>query len=229
MIVAVVGGKGGVGKSTVALNLARELDVPVVDADLSAPDLPHGAGPDVREVLAGHADPVDAIEQHGTVRVLSCGRTLSGSRVADLSALGEVLNRLAREFSRVVVDCPAGLARDVGRILHCADVAVLVTTPSRPALLDAFRTRRLGLDLGTRPVATVLNRSTNGDGERLADRVEATFETPVTVVEERAAIDEARRAGTPIRDVAPNAAAEPFAAVARTIDRCGQRSATGNR
>ncbi|TYT63218.1 MinD/ParA family ATP-binding protein [Natrialba swarupiae] len=226
MIVAVAGGKGGVGKSTVALNLARELEGVAVDADLSTADLPQGDGPGLHEVLAGRVDPIDAVEPVGSTRVLSCGRTLAGARAADVSELIPAVRRLERESDHVVVDCPAGLARDVGTVLHCADLTVLVTTPDRSALTDAFRTRELALDLETPVAAVVLNRS-SAESERITDRVEATFQAPVTVLAERSSIEDARRVGKPVRDVRPKATVlEAFERVARTIERC-DRSGIG--
>ncbi len=140
MIVAVSGGKGGVGKSTVSLNLGRELGAIVVDADLATADLPRGSGPDLHDVLAGRADPLEAVEPIGSVRFLPCGRTLAGARASNLARLPRVVDRLERECGRVVVDCPAGLARDVGVQLECAHVSVLVTAPTESALVDAVRT-----------------------------------------------------------------------------------------
>ncbi|MEY7850241.1 MinD/ParA family protein [Natrarchaeobius sp. A-rgal3] len=222
MIVAVAGGKGGVGKSTVTLNLARELEGVAVDADLSTADLPGGDGPGLHEVLAGRADPIDAVERVGSVRILSCGRTLAGARAADVSELERVLDRIEREYAHVVVDCPAGLARDVGTVLHCADVTVLVTTPEKSALTDAFRTRELAFDLES-PVATVVLNRSSAESERITDRVEATFQAPVTVLAERSSIEDARRVEKPVRDVRPKAAVlETFERVARTIEQCGR-------
>jgi len=106
MIVAVSGGKGGVGKSTIALNLGRELDAVVVDGDLTTADLPRGHGPNLHDVLAGRADPLEAIDRRDAVRVLPCGRTLAGARAADLTAFARVIDRIERAFGRVLVDCP---------------------------------------------------------------------------------------------------------------------------
>ena len=64
MILAVVGGKGGVGKSTIAYNLGAELDGVVVDADLAMADLPSSRGPDLHDVLAGRADPREIGRAH---------------------------------------------------------------------------------------------------------------------------------------------------------------------
>ncbi|RQG89016.1 chromosome partitioning protein ParA [Natrarchaeobius halalkaliphilus] len=226
MIVAISGGKGGVGKSTVAMNLARELEAIVVDADLTAPDLPRGRAVDLHDVLAGRADPMDAVVHHGSLCILPCGRTLAGARASDLAEMGRTVRRVERDYGDVVVDCPAGLARDVGTALHCADVAVLVTTPNRPALLDAVRTRRLALDLETPIAAVVLNRSRNGRGAQIDGRVEATFEAPATVVPERAAIADATRAGKPVRDVRPtDRVLEVFERIARQLERCHRRRA----
>ncbi|RQH03439.1 MinD/ParA family ATP-binding protein [Natrarchaeobius oligotrophus] len=226
MIVAVGGGKGGVGKSTVATNLAREFGAVLVDADLSTPDLPRGTGPGLQEVLAGRTAPADALERRGSFRLLPCERTLSGVRASDRSALGRTLRRLERECDRVVVDCPAGLARDVGTVLARSDLVALVTTPSRPALLDAVRTRRLALELETPIGVVVLNRSRDGRGEAIAAAVESRFEAPVAVVPERPAIDDARRTQQALRDVSPDDdAVESFESIARTIRGCERRPA----
>lgn len=218
MIVAVAGGKGGVGKSTVSLNAGAELDAVVVDADLAMADLPRGRGPDLHDVLAGRASPIEAVRTAGSVRVLPCGRTLAGARAADLTAFGTTVRAVEREFGRVVIDCPAGLAADVGAALHAADVATLVTRPTDPALADVVRTKRLAGELGTPIGAVVCNRTTDTDR---ADAIERALGAPVLTVPDRSVVHAAQRAGRPVRDDAPESdAADRFAALAERLERC---------
>jgi len=207
MILAVCGGKGGVGKSTVSLNLARELDAVAVDADLSTPDLPRGRGPDIHDVLAGRAAPMEAVETRDSVDILPCGRTLAGARAADLTDLPDVLSMVDRQRGRVVVDCPAGLARDVGYQIHGSHAVVLVTTPSRPALLNAVRTHDLAEELDTPVAGVVLNKATTAEDREIAARVEEEVGAPTTVVPERGALADSFQAGVPLRDGEPESPA----------------------
>lgn len=218
MIVAVAGGKGGVGKSMTAWNLARELDAVVVDADLTGADLPPGSGPDLHDVLAGRADPIDAIEAVGSVTLLPCGRTLSGARASALDDLESVLKRVERERGRVVVDCPAGLARDIGLELRSADLAVLVTIPDRAALVDALRTYELAGALETPVAAVVLNMADREAHASLADRLGRTLGPDVTVVERQDAVADAQARRVPVRDHDADAQAlEAYRSVADRI------------
>lgn len=158
MIVAVAGGKGGVGRSTVAHNLGYELDAVVVDGDLATPDLPSDHGPGIEDVLAGRIDPTDAVRRLGSVRLLPCSGTLAGAFAADTSRFPAAIERVEHEFGDVVIDCPADLSRYVGVQFGCADCSILVTTPDRVALLDTLRTKRFAVDLDA-PIARVaLNR-----------------------------------------------------------------------
>ena len=201
MNLAVVGGKGGVGKSTVALNVAAGVGGVVVDADLGMADLPHGPGPDLHEVLAGRADAIEAVRERGAggVDVLPCGRTLAGARAADATELVEALRRVEDHYGAVVVDCPAGMAADAGLPLYAADSCLLVTTPDGVAVPDALRTKALArvLDAGVKRV--VLNRAHDPPVER----VERTLGAPVTVVPEHEAVDRARNEGRAVAAVAP--------------------------
>jgi len=84
VILAVAGGKGGVGKTTLAYNVAAALDAVVVDADLGMADLPGGRGPDLHDVLAGEADsigrcaPVRSISSPAVGPSPARGRPISG-------------------------------------------------------------------------------------------------------------------------------------------------------
>ncbi|WP_435180604.1 MinD/ParA family ATP-binding protein [Halorussus sp. AFM4] len=212
MILAVAGGKGGVGKSTVALNLAGELDAVVVDADLAMADLAARRGPDLHDVLAGRADPVETVREDGAVDLLPCGRTLAGARAGDVTELVAAVEAVADAYGRVVVDCPAGMAADAGMPLLAAEAAVLVTSAREFALADAVRTRELARELDAGLAAVALNRA--GDRPPTGP-VRRALGAPVVAVPDDDRVRRAGRHGSPVAAVAPeSSAARRFAALA---------------
>jgi septum site-determining protein MinD len=203
MIIAVTAGKGGVGKSTVTLNLAHALDAVAVDADLSMADLPAGRGPDLHDVLAGRADPLEAVHEGDAVDILPCGRSLAGARATDPEALADALARVDTRYGGAVVDCPAGLRSDVGVPLLAADCCLLVTRPTAPALADALRVRELARAVETPLAGVVVNYFESGGTDPIADALGA----PVHTMPESAPLARAQRAGRPVGDVHPDSPA----------------------
>lgn len=227
MILAVCSGKGGVGKSTLAYELAGALKADtrgavVVDADLGMANLPRGRGPDLHDVLAGRADPAEAV-RGGPVDILQCGRSLAGARAADVGKLGDALSGVADERD-VVIDCPAGLRADAGVPLAVADACVLVASPRAWALSDAIRTKELARELDAGVVAVALNRvqgtaprETARESARKTTRATAcetaretardALEAPTTVVPEDPRLDASLSGEKPVVERAPESSA----------------------
>jgi len=150
-VVAVASGKGGVGKTAVAVNLAvclagRGRRVVLFDADLGLAnaDLMLDVEPlhTVADVLAGRKAMREAIvDAAGGIGLVSGGSGIA--RLADLSEfermrLLEALEELEAEAEIIVVDCGAGIVANVLAFAGAADMTLIVTAPEPPAMTDAY-------------------------------------------------------------------------------------------
>ena len=168
-IIAVASAKGGVGKTTISVALARTLSargysVGLFDADIYGPNIPH--------VMAGIEGPVLSNErgqpvpiESGGVQVLSPGLVGGDPPTARRGAIayGAVENLLGQgawtDREILIIDMPAGSDDVAGAALEHVPVdgAVFVTTPFDASIDDTKRTIRLFRENGVTPVAGVIN------------------------------------------------------------------------
>ena len=185
-MLAVVGGKGGCGKTTTALGLARALarfgERPVVvDADCDMPNLHTMARTDRRPGL-------DAVTEGAPVeRALHSSRAVPGVDVLPAgTATGPMSPRTVRQLAsvdgRVLLDCPAGASRAVATPLRGVDSAIVVSTPDRPSMDDAAKTVRMARALDVPVRGAVVTRA--GDSpEPVTDQLGSTCAVLATVPE----------------------------------------------
>ena len=150
-VMAVASGKGGVGKTTISINLSvalarRGLRVLLFDADLGLANVHVYTGLNPRgtivDVISGRSS-LDEVVMHGFGGVhVVCGD--SGiAKMADLGTrmtdyLGRELEGLADRFDVILIDTAAGISTQVIDFLRVADQVVVVATPNLAATLDAY-------------------------------------------------------------------------------------------
>jgi len=150
-VLAVASGKGGVGKTNLAVNLAIALSaagrrVLLVDADLGLAnvDLVLGLRPrgDLGHVLAGRLALEDIVQEGpaGIRWIPGASYMPAISRISQKrrEALLERLTALETEHDFVLLDAPAGVGQGVLHLARQADELLLVTTPEPPAMIDAY-------------------------------------------------------------------------------------------
>lgn len=168
-MLAIVGGKGGCGKTTTALGVARALATGgrrpvVVDADCDMPNVHTMADISPRPGLGALADgAAPAVVRHRSDAFPGLDVVPAGDASGALSA--EVLTRL-RRWEPLVVDCPAGASDAVAATVRVADDALVVTTPTPESIEDAAKTARLAATLDARLCGAVVTRSTSPDADR---------------------------------------------------------------
>jgi ATP-binding protein involved in chromosome partitioning len=245
-LIAVGSGKGGVGKTTVSVNLAIALArlgrrVGLLDADVYGPNVPLMMG--TRETPVGHAESIRPIEKFG-VRVMSMGLLNPGDK--PLIWRGPMLHNIIQQFLRnvawgeldyLVIDLPPGTGDVALSLIQTAAIsgAIVVTTPSDVSLEDARKAVNMFTQVRVPVLGLVENMSYlivpstgeridvfgQGGGKRTAENMGVPF------LGELALDPEVRIGGDSGRPIATRANGDahsaPFFQLARAVEeRCGQ-------
>ncbi len=180
--IAVLSGKGGVGKSTVAVNLAAALArkgyfVGILDADIHGPNVAKMLGVDKADVLAERLEdgrfemipPMsDFMGQTTPIKVMSMGFLVPedqpiiwrGALVT--KAIKQLLGDVKwGELDFMIVDFPPGTGDEILTVTQTLklDAAVIVTTPQEVALLDTGKAVNMMKQMNVPYVAVVENMS----------------------------------------------------------------------
>jgi ATP-binding protein involved in chromosome partitioning len=174
-IIAVSSGKGGVGKSSVAVNVAVALaqagaKVGMIDADIYGPNVPtmlglEGVAVNVRKDASG--DVLEPAFNHG-VKMVSMGFLIDKDQ--PVIWRGPMLNGIIRQFlyqvdwgalDYLIVDMPPGTGDAQLTLTQAVPLAgaVIVTTPQNVALLDSRKGLKMFQQMGVPVIGIVENMS----------------------------------------------------------------------
>jgi ATP-binding protein involved in chromosome partitioning len=232
-VIAVASGKGGVGKSTVAVNLALALakmnsKVGIMDADIYGPNIPLMLGVRGDQQPEGTTDDkILPLEAQG-IKVISIGLFIDPNK--PVIWRGPLLHKTIQEFLHrvewgeldyLVVDLPPGtgdVQLSLSQWTHVSGV-VVVTTPQEVALSDVRRAVNMFRQLEI-PILGIVENMTGpvfgrGGGEKMAADFQVPFLGDIPL---EAAIREHGDSGVPVVSCSSTATAgEPFVKVARSI------------
>ncbi|MFQ5816095.1 MAG: cell division ATPase MinD [Candidatus Hydrothermarchaeaceae archaeon] len=186
--IVVASGKGGVGKTTLAANIAVSLSgfgkrVAVLDADVVMANLEiimglHNPPVALLDVLGGRLTLEDVTyEGPWGVKIIPAGITLDGFNEENMEMLKAALREIPKKVEILVIDAPAG--RDAAMVMDEGQEVIIVTVPEVSSVSDALKMKILAEKMGAKIVGVILNMVENNPRELNLREVEETLDANV--------------------------------------------------
>ena len=157
-IIVIISGKGGVGKTTTAINLGAALnklnkEVIIVDANLNTPNIGiHLGAPIVpitlNHVLKGKADITEAIYEHSSgTKIVPSSLSVKEITKFNTKKIPLVVKQLKDKADFVIIDSAAGFSEEAIATLDAGEEIIIVTNPEMPAVTDSLKAIKVAREM----------------------------------------------------------------------------------
>ena len=189
-VIGIYSAKGGVGKTTTAINLAASLmgfgrNVLIVDSDLTSPNLGIYLGTteipvSLNSVLKGENQIQNAVFKHSSGLNLILGSIHpSTTNETNYANINLEIEKIKNDFEIILIDSAPGRFEESINEMSVVDSVIIITTPELAAVTDALRTITIARRKGKEILGIVLTRINNHEHEMQASNIAAMLSSKI--------------------------------------------------
>lgn len=189
-IITIISGKGGVGKTTTAINLGAALnkmgrEVIIVDLNLNTPNIGiHLGAPIVpitlNHVLKGKAEIEEAIYEHSSgTKIIPSSLSVREITTFNSRKIPFIIRRLKDFADYIILDSAAGFSEEAIATIEAGEEIIVVTNPELPAITDALKAVKIARSSGKIVKGVVVTRHRNAKYEMPLSSIKSMLEAPI--------------------------------------------------
>jgi cell division ATPase MinD len=192
-IIGIASGKGGVGKTTVVVNLASALlelgnRVCIVDGNVTTSNLGLHLGTidypaTIHDVLKGRMKIIDAVYIHpSNMHMIAGSLSLADLRGLSVGLLRKNLKKLAKHYDYILLDTAPGLEEKSMKVITSCDELLIITIPELPAVTDAIKIIEVCRKKRVKIKGIVINRIRGEEFELRAEEISDLYKIPIVAL-----------------------------------------------